>query len=115
MSEIELNTFSIVARDPVTGRFGVAVTTKAFGVGALCPFAKAGVGAIATQARVNPALGPKGLRLLEHGLTADETLEELLHDDPGRAYRQLAVVDRQGRSAAWTGAEANGWKGHILG
>jgi uncharacterized Ntn-hydrolase superfamily protein len=115
MSEIELNTFSIVARDPVTGRFGVAVTTKAFGVGALCPFAKAGVGAIATQARVNPALGPKGLRLLEHGLTADETLEELLHDDPGRAFRQLAVVDRQGRSAAWTGAEANGWKGHILG
>lgn len=115
MSEIELNTFSIVARDPRTGRFGVAVTTKAFAVGSLCPFAKAGVGAIATQARVNPTLGPKGLRLLEHGLSAEETLQELLAHDPGRQYRQLGVVDKYGRAAAWTGEEANGWRGHIVG
>lgn len=115
MSEIELNTFSIVARDPRTGRFGVAVTTKAFAVGSLCPFAKAGVGAIATQARVNPTLGPKGLRLLEHGLSAEETLQELLAHDPGRQYRQLGVVDKYGRAAAWTGEEANEWRGHIVG
>ena len=113
--EIELNTFSIVARDPKTNRFGIAVTTKAFGVGALCPFAKAGVGAIATQARVNPALGPKGLRLLEHGLSAEEVLQELLAGDPGSEYRQLGVIDRYGHAAAWTGSEANGWKGHIIG
>ncbi|MGZ4121799.1 MAG: DUF1028 domain-containing protein [Tumebacillaceae bacterium] len=115
MAEIELNTFSIVARDPVNGRFGVAVTTKAFAVGSLCPFAKAGVGAIATQARVNPTLGPKGLRLLEHGLSAEEVLQELLANDPGREFRQLGIVDKYGRTAAWTGSEANEAKGHIIG
>ena len=115
MREIELNTFSLVARDPKTGRFGIAVTTKAFAVGSLCPFAKGGVGAIATQARVNPTLGPKGLRMLEHGLSADETLQQLLADDPGLQYRQLGVVDRYGRAAAWTGQETNPWTGHIVG
>ncbi|TCP59395.1 putative Ntn-hydrolase superfamily protein [Tumebacillus sp. BK434] len=114
MAEIELNTFSIVARDPETGRFGIAVTTKALAVGSLCPFAKPGVGAVATQARVNPALGPKGLRLLEHGLSAEETLQELLQHDPGREYRQLGIVDRYGRSAAWTGAEVNDGKAHVV-
>lgn len=115
MSEIELNTFSIVARDLHTGQFGIAVATKAFAVGSLCPFAKAGIGAVATQARVNPVLGPRGLRLLEHGLTAEETLQELLSADPGRELRQLGIVDKQGRAAAWTGADAQGWKGHIVG
>lgn len=115
MAEIELNTFSIVARDPQTGRFGVAVTTKAFGVGMLCPFARAGVGAVATQARVNPALGPKGLRLLEHGLSAEEALQELLAGDPGKQYRQLGIIDKFGRAAAWTGEAANEWRGHIVG
>jgi uncharacterized Ntn-hydrolase superfamily protein len=110
----DLNTWSIVARDSATGRFGVAVTTKAFAVGALCPFARAGVGAIATQARVNPALGPKGLRLLEHGLSAEEVLQELLSNDPGREYRQLGVVDKHGHAAAWTGKETNAWTGHIV-
>jgi uncharacterized Ntn-hydrolase superfamily protein len=108
-------TWSIVAHDPETGRFGIAVTTKAFAVGSLCPFAKAGVGAIATQARVNPSLGPKGLRLLEHGLSAEEVLEQLLAGDPGMQYRQLGIIDKYGRAAAWTGAEANAWKGHIVG
>ncbi|ASS75169.1 hypothetical protein CIG75_09365 [Tumebacillus algifaecis] len=115
MEEIELNTFSIVARDPLTGRFGIAVTTKALAVGSLCPFAKAGVGAVATQARVNPTLGPKGLRLLEHGLSAEEVLQELLAGDPGRELRQVGIVDRYGRSAAFTGAEVNEGKGHIIG
>lgn len=115
MSEIELNTFSIIARDPETGQFGVAVTTKAFAVGTLCPFAKAGVGAVATQARVNPTLGPKGLRLLEHGLSAEDTLQQLLAGDPGRDHRQLAVIDKYGHAVAWTGAESHEWKGHIVG
>ncbi|PWK14288.1 DUF1028 domain-containing protein [Tumebacillus permanentifrigoris] len=115
MIEHDLNTFSIVARDPMTGRFGVAVTTKAFAVGSLCPFAKSGVGAIATQARVNPTLGPKGLRLLEHGLSAEETLEALLADDPGRQYRQLGIVDKYGHAIAYTGEETNAWTGHIIG
>ncbi|KEO83667.1 DUF1028 domain-containing protein [Tumebacillus flagellatus] len=112
---MELNTFSIVARDPMTGRFGIAVTTKAFAVGSLCPFARAGVGAIATQARVNPTLGPKGLRLLEHGLSAEETLEQLLAEDPGRRYRQLGIVDKYGHAAAYTGEETNAWTGHVVG
>ncbi|WP_347338354.1 DUF1028 domain-containing protein [Tumebacillus amylolyticus] len=112
---MDLNTFSIVARDPMSGRFGVAVTTKAFAVGSLCPFAKAGVGAVATQARVNPTLGPKGLRLLEHGLSAEETLQQLLADDPGRQYRQLGIVDKYGRAVAYTGEENNAWAGHIVG
>lgn len=115
MIEYDLNTFSIVARDPMTGRFGVAVTTRAFAVGSLCPFAKAGVGAIATQARVNPTLGPKGLRLLEHGLSAEETLAELLAADPGRQYRQLGIVDKYGHAVAYTGEETNAWTGHIVG
>lgn len=115
MAEIELNTFSIVARDPQTGRFGVAVTTKAFAVGSLCPFAKAGVGAIATQARVNPTLGPKGLRLLEHGLSAEETLQELLANDPGKQVRQLGIIDKYGHAVAYSGEWTNAWSGHIVG
>jgi len=115
MSEIELNTFSIVARDLHSGQFGIAVATRAFGVGALCPFAKAGVGAVATQARVNPTLGPKGLRLLEHGLSAQEALDELIANDPGRELRQVGIVDKHGCSAVWTGSEAQDWSGHIVG
>ncbi|MFD2168718.1 DUF1028 domain-containing protein [Tumebacillus lipolyticus] len=115
MKEIELNTFSIVARDPETGRFGIAVTTKALAVGSLCPFAKAGVGAVATQARVNPALGPKGLMLLEHGLSAEEVLHELKRSDAGKELRQIGIVDRYGHAAAWTGADVQEGKGHITG
>jgi uncharacterized Ntn-hydrolase superfamily protein len=105
-------TFSIAARDEDTAAFGVAVTTKFFGVGSLCPFVEAGVGAVATQAFVNPTFGPRGLRLLAEGRSARETIDALIADDEGREHRQLHVVDRAGRAAAWTGGETVDWAGH---
>lgn len=108
-------TWSIAALDRKTGAFGVCVTTKFFGVGSLAPFARAGVGAIATQAFVNPSFGPRGLRLLQEGLTARQVLEVLLASDEGREHRQLAVVDRAGNVAQHTGAECVVWAGHRAG
>ncbi len=105
-------TFSIAAHDEETGAFGVAVTTKFFGVGSLCPFVEAGVGAVATQAFVNPTFGPRGLRLLAEGRPAQEVVDTLLASDDGREHRQLHVVDRHGRTAAWTGKETVDWAGH---
>jgi uncharacterized Ntn-hydrolase superfamily protein len=105
-------TFSIVVRDPRTGMFGVAVTTKFFGVGSLCPFAQAGLGVVATQALVNPTYGPRGLKLLEAGLSADEVAEQLLAADEGREHRQLHLIDAQGRIAAHSGSECIDWFGH---
>ena len=112
---LELSTFSIAARCPRTGMLGVAVSTAVPGVGGLCPFAKAGVGAIATQSWVNPYLGLDGLRLLEQGLDARETLDRLLGNDPGREDRQLGIVDRNGGSAAFSGRDCTGWFGHRTG
>jgi len=105
-------TFSIAARDDDTGAFGVAVSTKFFGVGSLCPFVEAGVGAVATQAFVNPTFGPRGLRLLAEGRSAQEVLDVLIAGDEGREHRQLHLVDRLGRTAAWTGSETVTWAGH---
>jgi len=105
-------TFSIVARDPQTGMLGVAVTTKFFGVGSLCPFARAGVGAVATQALVNPTYGPRGLELLAQGLSVDEVADTLLQADDGREHRQLHLIDAQGRGAARSGGECVDWFGH---
>jgi uncharacterized Ntn-hydrolase superfamily protein len=105
-------TFSIVARDAATGMFGIAVTTKFFGVGSLCPFARAGVGAVATQALVNPTFGPRGLDLLEQGLSPDEVVDRLLAADEGREHRQLHVIDARGRVAARSGSECVDWFGH---
>lgn len=108
-------TWSLVARDPRSGRFAVAVTTRFFAVGALCPHAQAGAGALATQALVNPRFGPLGLALLHSGASAQHVVDQLVAADPGAAARQLHVVDRQGRSAAFTGSETIGWSGHRLG
>lgn len=94
---------------------GVAVSTAVPGVGGLCPFAKANVGAIATQSWVNPYLGLDGLRLLEQGLDAQATLDRLLAEDPGRDDRQLGIVDRDGSSAAFSGDDCTGWFGHRTG
>jgi len=105
-------TFSIIARDAETGMFGVAVTTKFFGVGSLCPFAHAGLGAVATQALVNPTYGPHGLDLLAQGLSPMEVVDRLLADDDGREHRQVHVIDAQGRVAAHSGAECVDWFGH---
>ncbi|MEM7773645.1 MAG: DUF1028 domain-containing protein [Cyanobacteria bacterium P01_E01_bin.6] len=111
-------TFSIVARDTLTGMTGVAVATKHLAVGALVPHAKAGVGAIATQAQTNPLLGVRGLQLLEHGnrhgtASAESVLQRLVIEDPEHEQRQLHLVDRQGQTAAWTGRDCVDWAGHL--
>ena len=115
-------TFSIVAWDPNTGMTGVAVSTKHLAVGALVPHAKAGIGAIATQAQTNPMLGIRGLRILERRTAAesvyDETpadavIEVLLRDDDCRNERQVHLVDHNGHTAAWTGSDCVDWSGHF--
>lgn len=108
-------TFSIVARDPATGELGIAVQSKAFRAGAIVPFAKAGVGAIATQAAANQSYGPKGLALLEQGVAPEQVVKRLTDEDQGRDTRQLAIIDAQGRVKAYTGARCNFWAGHIEG
>jgi uncharacterized Ntn-hydrolase superfamily protein len=115
MTSLVLTTFSIAARCARTGRLGVAVSTAVPGVGALCPFVRPGVGAIATQSWVNPYLGIDGLGLLAEGKSAEETLKTLIDADPGRAVRQLGIVDRDGGSASWTGSECVDWAGHRTG
>ncbi|MHC4606339.1 MAG: DUF1028 domain-containing protein [Planctomycetota bacterium] len=110
-----MSTFSIVAFDPETGDYGVAVQSKFFGVGAVVPFAKAGVGAIATQAWGNTTYGTKGLELLASGLSAEEVVNKLTEADRGREFRQLGVVDSKGNAFAFTGEKAQEWKGHKTG
>lgn len=105
-------TFSIVAWDEATGQTGVAVSTKFLAVGSLCPFARSSVGAIATQAFVNPTFGPRGLRLLEEGVSVEDVIAILLKSDEGREHRQIHLVDRHGRTAAFTGNETVEWAGH---
>jgi uncharacterized Ntn-hydrolase superfamily protein len=112
---LNLNTFSIVAYDATSGMLGVAISTRVPAVGAVCPFARAGVGAISTQAWTNPLLGVDGLDLLEQGNSAEEALQKLLDADPDPEMRQVIAVDKEGRSAAHTGSEADPWKGHRTG
>ncbi|WP_309571937.1 DUF1028 domain-containing protein [Deinococcus sp.] len=112
---LKLNTFSITARCNRTGQLGVAVSTAVPGVGMLCPFVQAGVGAVATQSFVNPYLGLWGLEYLASGASAAETLELLKTRDDGLALRQFAVVDRHGGSAAYSGEGCDGWYGHLTG
>src|SRR6266849_1109812 len=106
-----VSTFSIVARDPVNGDMGVAVASRYFSVGSVVPWAEAGIGAVATQANVNVGYGPRGIDLLKQGLSAKEVLDKLLADDKfdGKDGRQIAVVDAQGRIAAFTGPKAPDW------
>jgi uncharacterized Ntn-hydrolase superfamily protein len=108
-------TFSIVAHDPVTGELGVAVQSKAFGVGAAVAWAEAGVGAIATQASTNESFGPHGLDLLRAGNTSEEALELLLSSDSGREDRQVAIMDAQGRAVNFTGSRCLDWAGGLTG
>jgi uncharacterized Ntn-hydrolase superfamily protein len=108
-------TWSIIARDPSTGAFGVAISTRFFAVGALCPHASGGIGALSTQALVNPTFGPRGMRLLAAGRPAQEVVTELIASDDGRDHRQLHVIDRQGRTAAHTGTACVEWCGHVAG
>jgi uncharacterized Ntn-hydrolase superfamily protein len=105
------NTFSICAYDPDTNEWGVAVASKYLAVGSAVPWAKAGVGAVATQAAVNVALGPKGLELLEKGKSGEEVVKQLTEEDKGKDARQLGVVDAKGESANFTGPKCNAWAG----
>lgn len=110
-------TFSIVGIDPVTGDLGIAVASRYFAVGAVVPWADAGVGAIATQAGVNVGYGPRALELLRQGLTAQQVLDRLLAEDtfPRKDARQVAIVDAKGGVAVFTGDAANEWRGHVTG
>lgn len=98
-------TFSIVAIDDDRQYWGVAVSTKPASVGAIVPWAEWHVGAVATQAMANYSYGPDGLNLLRKGISAEEVVRRLTRADPDREHRQLGVVDRRGRAAAWTGSK----------
>ncbi|MBL6078871.1 DUF1028 domain-containing protein [Belnapia sp. T18] len=104
-------TWSIVAHDPATGAFAVAVTTCAFAVGASCPFVRSGVGAVSTQSMTNRYLGPAVLDGMARGLSPTAAIESALAGDEGRGIRQVHAVDRHGRSAAWTGQNCVEWCG----
>jgi uncharacterized Ntn-hydrolase superfamily protein len=104
-------TYSIVGCDLEARQWGVAVQSKFLAVGALCPFAEAEVGAVATQSFVNPRYGPDGLALLREGLSAEEAVERLTAADEGRGQRQLGIVDREGRAATYTGERCFAWAG----
>jgi uncharacterized Ntn-hydrolase superfamily protein len=108
-------TYSLVARDPVTGELGVAVQSHWFGVGVLVPFVRPGVGAVATQSVPDPAHGPRILELLERGTAPDAAIDAILDGDEGAAYRQIGVVDAQGRVAAHTGDGCMADAGHATG
>ncbi len=110
-----VHTFSIVARDPNTGELGVAVQSHWFSVGAIVPWAEAGVGAVATQSFVDPSYGKLGLELMRTGKSAPDALQALLAGDAGRDVRQVAMIDAQGRVNAWTGKSDIQSAGHIVG
>jgi uncharacterized Ntn-hydrolase superfamily protein len=106
-------TWSIVAHDPRTGAFAVAVATKAFAVGASCPFVRSGVGAVSTQSMTNRYLGPAILDGMARGLPPGAAIEGALAGDMGRGIRQVHAVDRFGRTAAWTGQNCVEWCGSV--
>jgi uncharacterized Ntn-hydrolase superfamily protein len=112
---MKLNTFSIAARCQRTGELGVAVSTKIPAVGSLCPFVRAGVGAVATQAWVNPMLGPRLLDALATGLAAEVALRKVLDAETDREIRQVGVVDSRGGSGGYTGTDTDPWKGDRTG
>jgi uncharacterized Ntn-hydrolase superfamily protein len=109
------STFSIVARDPINGDLGVIVQSKFPAVGSVVSWAKANIGAIATQAWANVGYGPNGLTLLQNGNSASETLDSLLSADEGKEHRQIGIVDAKGQAVAHTGTECMEWAGHIVG
>ncbi len=108
-------TFSIIARDPNTGDLGVAVQSKFIAVGAFVPWAKAKIGAIATQAWANTSFGPRGLELLQAGLSAKHALKKLLANDDMPEVRQVAIIDSKGDVDCFTGSKCFEWAGHIIG
>lgn len=115
MQEPRVSTFSIVARDPETGDLGIAVQSRFFGVGAVVTWARAGVGAVATQSLANTTYGERGLALLQAGWSAQEVVDYLTGSDPDRDHRQLGIVDARGNAANWTGTGCYAWAGGQLG
>jgi uncharacterized Ntn-hydrolase superfamily protein len=108
-------TFSIVAFDPETDSLGVAVQSKFLAVGSVVPWARAGVGAVATQAMANYNYGPRGLDLMSAGNSAEQTVEALTSEDEDREHRQVGVVDARGRASTFTGSECFDWAGGVTG
>ncbi|HKB53690.1 MAG TPA: DUF1028 domain-containing protein, partial [Ramlibacter sp.] len=107
-------TWSIIACDS-SGAFGIAIASRFFAVGALCPYIRSGVGAVATQALVNPSYGPRVLDALADGSTPAQAIERVTAMDEGRDHRQLHVIDARGATAACTGASCIAWCGHTAG
>jgi uncharacterized Ntn-hydrolase superfamily protein len=107
-------TWSIVARDVESGAFGIAIASRFFAVGALCPYGEGGVGALSTQALPNPLWGARGLRLLREGLAAEKVVQFLTAADAGAQQRQLHVQDARGNIAAHTGSDCIPWCGHVV-
>ena len=110
-----LGTFSIIGRDAETGELGMGVQSKAFAAGNRAMHAKGGLVVIAHQAAANPMYGGIGVELLQAGYSPEEALEMMVASDEGRDRRQVAILDNQGRTAAWTGSGASDWKGHKCG
>ena len=110
-----LATYSIIARDPDTGELGMGVQSKAFAAGNRAMHAKGGVAVIAHQASANPMYGAIGIDLIERGYSPQEALDMMVASDEGRDRRQVAILDMQGRTAAWSGTGASDWKGHRCG
>ena len=110
-------TFSIIARCERTGMFGIGIATRPMAIGAKCPFLRAVIGGIVVQANGDPRLGPLGLRLLEMGYSADKVLAEIASSDGAEnmTWRQMAVVDKDGRTAVHTGSNNEAWAGHVVG
>ncbi len=108
-------TWSIIARDPAQNRIGIIVATRFFAVGSMVPHIRTGVGAVATQAFVNPLYGPRGLDVMAGGAAADAVVRQLVAADEGRAHRQLHVMTADGQVAAHTGAQCVDWAGHVSG
>lgn len=108
-------TFSIVAYDPESGDLGVAVASKYLAVGSVVPWARAGVGAIATQSWANTSYGFKGLDMLANGVTPEDTLRVLIETDEKRNYRQVGIINASGDSTSYTGEQAGLWAGHRFG
>ncbi|MCF7886733.1 MAG: DUF1028 domain-containing protein, partial [Candidatus Marinimicrobia bacterium] len=110
-----VNTYSIVAYDTTTGQLGVAVQSHWFAVGQIVPWAKAGVGAVATQSFVKVEYGPEGLKMMETGAAPQAVLKKLLDKDEGREVRQVAMIDAAGNVATHTGKRCVEMAGHHVG
>ncbi|WP_043929939.1 DUF1028 domain-containing protein [Bacillus sp. EB01] len=108
-------TFSIIGFDPVEKEWGIAVQSKFLGVGAVVPWAKAGVGAVATQSYANTSYGPRALELMAEGKTAEETLKLILEEDKEKEMRQVGIIDSFGNPATFTGSQCYNWAGGITG